>query len=55
MISNQTTSQDVQTDFLFFVSAAKFFWYMLFMFLTLSFFTYYGMMAVSISPNVQAS
>ncbi|EIE18194.1 putative pleiotropic drug resistance protein 3 [Coccomyxa subellipsoidea C-169] len=37
------------------INAAKFFWYLFFTFLTLSFFTYYGMMAVSISPNVQVA
>lgn len=31
-------------------SAAKFFWYLLFTYLTLTFFTFYGMMAVAISP-----
>ncbi|BDA47821.1 probable pleiotropic drug resistance protein 1 [Coccomyxa sp. Obi] len=39
----------------FAIDAAKFFWYLFFIFLTLSFFTYYGMMAVSISPNVQVA
>lgn len=33
--------------------AAKFFWYFLFTLLTLLFFTYYGMMSVAISPNIQ--
>ena len=33
--------------------AAKFFWFVLFQFLTLLLFTYYGMMAVSVSPSVQ--
>ncbi|KAL9238626.1 hypothetical protein vseg_013022 [Gypsophila vaccaria] len=32
-------------------SAAKFFWYMFFMFFTLCYFTYYGMMSVAITPN----
>lgn len=36
-----------------FFRAAKFFWYTLFMFLTLMIFTFYGMMAVAITPNVQ--
>ncbi|GAQ78767.1 pleiotropic drug resistance protein [Klebsormidium nitens] len=34
-------------------TAVKFFWYVLFMFLTLMLFTFYGMMAVAITPNVQ--
>lgn len=33
--------------------AAKFFWFVLFQFLTLLLFTYYGIMAVSVSPSVQ--
>ncbi|ERM97072.1 hypothetical protein AMTR_s00122p00119310 [Amborella trichopoda] len=32
-------------------TAAKFFWYLFFMFFTLLYFTYYGMMAVAITPN----
>ncbi|GAB4850125.1 transcription factor [Ancistrocladus abbreviatus] len=32
-------------------SAAKFFWYLFFMFFTLLYFTYYGMMTVAITPN----
>ncbi|KAK9677176.1 hypothetical protein RND81_11G125600 [Saponaria officinalis] len=32
-------------------SAAKFLWYFFFMFFTLCYFTYYGMMAVAITPN----
>ncbi|KAK9690326.1 hypothetical protein RND81_09G120100 [Saponaria officinalis] len=32
-------------------SGAKFFWYMFFMFFTLCYFTYYGMMSVAITPN----
>lgn len=36
-------------------TAAKFLWYTLFMFLTLIFFTYYGMMAIAITPNEQLS
>ncbi len=35
--------------------AGKFFWYVLFIFLTLAFFTFYGMMTVSLVPNIQAS
>ncbi|KAF6262509.1 ATP-binding cassette transporter [Scenedesmus sp. NREL 46B-D3] len=35
------------------LSAAKFWWYILFTFLTLLFFTYYGMMSVAISANIQ--
>lgn len=33
--------------------AAKFWWYILFTFLALMFFTYYGMMSVALSSNVQ--
>ncbi|KAL4195313.1 hypothetical protein AMTRI_Chr05g72720 [Amborella trichopoda] len=32
-------------------TAAKFFWYLFFMFFTLLYFTYYGMMAVAMTPN----
>ncbi|KAL0415301.1 UNVERIFIED_CONTAM: Pleiotropic drug resistance protein 1 [Sesamum latifolium] len=32
-------------------TAAKFFWYIFFMYLTLSYFTFYGMMTVSVAPN----
>ncbi|XP_021731921.1 pleiotropic drug resistance protein 1-like [Chenopodium quinoa] len=32
-------------------TAAKFFWYLFFMFFTLLYFTFYGMMAVAITPN----
>ncbi|GAB2234368.1 hypothetical protein Drorol1_Dr00003617 [Drosera rotundifolia] len=32
-------------------SVAKFFWYLFFMFFSLLYFTYYGMMAVAITPN----
>ncbi|KAJ8755325.1 hypothetical protein K2173_019123 [Erythroxylum novogranatense] len=32
-------------------TAAKFFWYLFFMYFTLLYFTFYGMMAVSITPN----
>ncbi|KAG6540832.1 hypothetical protein Mapa_017810 [Marchantia paleacea] len=32
---------------------AKFFWYFLFMFLTFSYFTFYGMMAVGLTPSQQ--
>uniref|UniRef100_A0A383WGZ5 ABC transporter domain-containing protein n=1 Tax=Tetradesmus obliquus TaxID=3088 RepID=A0A383WGZ5_TETOB len=35
------------------LNAAKFWWYILFTFLTLLFFTYYGMMSVAISANIQ--
>jgi hypothetical protein len=35
------------------VRAAKFFWYLLFSYLTLLYFTFYGMMAVAVSPHVQ--
>ncbi|KAK9906410.1 hypothetical protein WJX75_001426 [Coccomyxa subellipsoidea] len=34
-------------------TAAKFFWYLLFSYLTLLYFTFYGMMAVAVSPHVQ--
>ncbi|KAJ7553408.1 hypothetical protein O6H91_06G097000 [Diphasiastrum complanatum] len=34
-------------------TAVKFFWYLYFMFCTLLFFTYYGMMAVSLTPSHQ--
>ena len=37
------------------VSAAKFWIYWAFTFMTLTFFTMYGMMAVAISPNVQVN
>eukprot|EP00884_Botryococcus_braunii_P014151 jgi/Botrbrau1/22737/Bobra.0132s0074.2 len=39
----------------FFIDAAKFFWYFFFTFLTLAFFTFYGQMAVAITPNVQVA
>uniref|UniRef100_A0A2P2K9X4 Uncharacterized protein MANES_04G106100 n=2 Tax=Rhizophora mucronata TaxID=61149 RepID=A0A2P2K9X4_RHIMU len=32
-------------------TAAKFFWYLFFMFFTLLYFTYYGMMTVALTPN----
>lgn len=32
-------------------TVAKFFWYLFFMFFTLLYFTYYGMMAVGLTPN----
>ena len=32
-------------------TAAKFFWYLFFMFFTLLYFTFYGMMAVAATPN----
>ncbi|URE25906.1 Plant PDR ABC transporter associated [Musa troglodytarum] len=32
-------------------TAAKFFWYLFFMYFTLLYFTFYGMMAVGITPN----
>lgn len=32
-------------------TAAKFFWYMFFMYFTLLYFTFYGMMAVGLTPN----
>uniref|UniRef100_A0A7N1A5T7 ABC transporter domain-containing protein n=1 Tax=Kalanchoe fedtschenkoi TaxID=63787 RepID=A0A7N1A5T7_KALFE len=34
-------------------TAAKFFWYLFFMYCTLLYFTFYGMMTVSITPNQQ--
>lgn len=39
----------------FYIDAAKFFWYLLFTFLTLIFFTYWGMTAVALTPNTQVS
>ncbi|KAL8458109.1 hypothetical protein ACS0TY_035841 [Phlomoides rotata] len=33
-------------------TAAKFLWYIFFMFFTLLYFTYYGMMAVAVTPNI---
>lgn len=36
-------------------SATKFFWYLYFMFLSYSYFTYYGMMAVALTPNQQVA
>lgn len=32
-------------------TVAKFFWYMFFMYFTLLYFTFYGMMAVGLTPN----
>ncbi|XP_022723776.1 ABC transporter G family member 36-like [Durio zibethinus] len=32
-------------------TAAKFFWYLFFMFFSLLYFTFYGMMAVAVTPN----
>jgi len=32
-------------------TAAKFFWYLFFMYFTLLYFTFYGMMAVAVTPN----
>ncbi|EIE18006.1 putative pleiotropic drug resistance protein 3 [Coccomyxa subellipsoidea C-169] len=37
------------------INAGKFFWYVLFIFLTLAFFTFYGMMTVSLVPNIQVA
>nr|CAB3463375.1 unnamed protein product [Digitaria exilis] len=34
-------------------TAAKFFWYLFFMYFTLLYYTFYGMMAVGLSPNYQ--
>eukprot|EP00891_Asterochloris_glomerata_P006227 jgi/Astpho2/6227/Aster-03635 len=36
-------------------AACKFFWYLLIVFLTLSYYTYYGMVAIACSPTVQMS
>ncbi|KAJ8640207.1 hypothetical protein MRB53_016901 [Persea americana] len=36
-------------------TASKFFWYLFFMFFTLLYFTYYGMMAVGLTPNQNIS
>jgi hypothetical protein len=35
--------------------AGKFFWYFLFLFLTLLYYTYYGILTIVISPSVQVS
>ncbi|KAI3868277.1 hypothetical protein MKX03_000188, partial [Papaver bracteatum] len=32
-------------------TAAKFFWYIFYMFFTLCYFTFYGMMTVAVTPN----
>lgn len=32
-------------------TAEKFFWYLFFMYFTLLYFTFYGMMAVAVTPN----
>ncbi len=37
------------------VRAGKFFWYFLFLFLTLLYYSFYGILTVVISPSVQAS
>lgn len=37
------------------MGAGKFFWYALFMFLTLLYYTYYGLLAVLICPSLQMS
>lgn len=36
-------------------TVVKFFWYLFFMYFTLLYFTFYGMMAVAVSPNHQVS
>ena len=36
------------------MSAGKFFWYFLFLFLTLMYYSFYGILTVVISPSVQA-
>ncbi|KAL2897787.1 ABC transporter G family member 37 [Bienertia sinuspersici] len=36
-------------------TAAKFFWYLFYMFFTLLYFTYYGMMCVGLTPNASVS
>ena len=36
------------------LSAGKFFWYFLFLFLTLLYYSFYGILTVVISPSVQA-
>ncbi|CAM8997380.1 unnamed protein product [Rhodiola kirilowii] len=36
-------------------TVAKFFWYLFFMFFTLLYFTYYGMMTVAVTPNQQVA
>lgn len=37
------------------LSAGKFFWYLLFTLLTLLYYTFYGLLAVVLSPNLQVS
>ncbi|KAK9857560.1 hypothetical protein WJX84_006546, partial [Apatococcus fuscideae] len=51
----QATLYSLVTYFMIYfeINAGKFFWYLLFTFLTLTFFTTYGQMAVSVSPNCQ--
>eukprot|EP00891_Asterochloris_glomerata_P009650 jgi/Astpho2/9650/Aster-03918 len=39
----------------FLTNAAKFFWFLLFMVLTLCYFTFYGIMAVAITPNIKVA
>ena len=36
-------------------TAAKFFWYLFFMFFTLAYYTFYGMMMVGLTPNYNVS
>lgn len=36
-------------------TAAKFFWYIFFMYFTLLYYTFYGMMAVGLTPNYQVA
>ena len=40
---------------LYLLSAGKFFWYLLFTLLTLLYYTFYGLLAVVLSPNLQVS
>ncbi len=55
LCSNATLLASAQSTSGLFGRAGKFFWYVLFIFLTLAFFTFYGMMTVSLVPNIQAS
>jgi len=36
-------------------TAAKFFWYLFFMYFTLAYYTFYGMMVVGLTPNYNVS
>ncbi len=45
----------VHSEVLTLLSAGKFFWYLLFTLLTLLYYTFYGLLAVVLSPNLQIS